>query len=112
MPYLRAFDAACSAARVAANGVLLRVPLKPAVPADAQQSVSPLVSVMVTMVLLYVARMCAMPLATFRRCLRLPVFAIHDPRSIYCRLRRKPFRETARQSCPPRLRLRAKQLAP
>ena len=47
--------AAFSAARPAAKGVLLRAPLKPTVPAEAQERVSPLVSVMVTMVLLNVA---------------------------------------------------------
>src|SRR5437667_32277 len=41
----------------AANGVLLRLPLKPTVPAEAKQSTSPFVSVMVTMVLLKVALM-------------------------------------------------------
>src|SRR4029079_19270924 len=34
-PNLLAFSAATSAARCAANGVLLRLPLKPTVPADA-----------------------------------------------------------------------------
>src|SRR5580765_8435541 len=64
MPCLRASDAAFSAARPAANGVLLRAPLNPTVPADAQLSVSPLVSVMVTIVLLKVALMCATPRVT------------------------------------------------
>src|SRR5258705_6229443 len=63
-PCLRACWAACSAARPAANGVLLRAPLKPTVPADAQARVSPLVSVMVTMVLLKVALMWATPRVT------------------------------------------------
>jgi hypothetical protein len=44
--------------------VLLRAPLKPTVPADAQEIVSPLVSVMVTIVLLNVALMCATPRVT------------------------------------------------
>ena len=56
-----AFSAACWAAIWPANGVLLRLPLKPLVPALAQQSVSPLVSVIVTVVLLNVALMWAMP---------------------------------------------------
>ena len=47
MPNLTAFSAACWAAIWPANGVLLRLPLKPLVPALAQQSVSPLVSVIV-----------------------------------------------------------------
>src|SRR2546428_12607669 len=51
-PCLRAALAACSAARPAAKGVLLRAPLKPTVPADAHDSVSPLVSVIVIIVLL------------------------------------------------------------
>src|SRR4051812_27822414 len=63
-PCLRACWAACSAARPAANGVLLRAPLKPTVPADAQARVSPLVSVMVTIVLLNVALMWATPRVT------------------------------------------------
>ena len=45
-------EAASSAARVAANGVLLRDPLNPMVPADCRHKVSPLVSVMVISVLL------------------------------------------------------------
>src|SRR5437667_12849174 len=64
MPALRAGEAACSAARPAANGVLLRAPLNPTVPADAQEIVSPLVSVMVTIVLLNVALICATPRVT------------------------------------------------
>src|SRR5262245_10719444 len=64
MPCLRASDAAFSAARPAANGVLLRAPLKPTVPADAQLIVSPLVSVIVTSGLLNVARTCATPRVT------------------------------------------------
>ena len=57
--------AAFSAARPAAYGVLLRAPLKkPPFPADAQAMVSPLVSVMVTIVLLNVALMCAIPRVT------------------------------------------------
>src|SRR5262249_58584444 len=66
-PNLSALSAAISAARWAANGVLLRDPLNPTVPADAKQSVSPLVSVMVTMVLLKVDLTCATPRLTLRR---------------------------------------------
>src|SRR5215813_11092346 len=58
-PNFVALSAAVSAARCAANGVLLRLPLNPTVPADAKHSVSPLVSVIVTMVLLNVALMWA-----------------------------------------------------
>src|SRR5205823_666253 len=67
-PNLVARSAAVSAARWAANGVLLRLPLKPTVPAEANVRVSPFVSVMVTIVLLKVALMWAMPRLTFRRC--------------------------------------------
>ncbi len=55
MPNLVAFSAACCAAHCPAKGVLLRLPLKPLVPALAQHRVSPLGSVMVTVVLLNVA---------------------------------------------------------
>src|SRR5688572_26849207 len=64
MPLLRAVWAAFSAARPAANGVLLRAPLNPTVPADAHEIVSPFVSVIVTIVLLNVALMCATPRVT------------------------------------------------
>src|SRR5438132_11468161 len=66
-PNLVAFSAQVSAARWAANGVLLRLPLKPTVPAEAKHRVSPLVSVMVTMVLLKVDLMWATPRLTWRR---------------------------------------------
>src|SRR5258706_2340993 len=59
--------AASSAASWAANGVLLRDPLKPREPADDQAMVAPLMSVMVTIVLLKVDWMCAMPVETFLR---------------------------------------------
>src|SRR5947199_9668927 len=77
-PNLVARSAAVSAARWAANGVLLRLPLKPTVPAEAKQSVSPLVSVMVTMVLLNVALMWATPRLTLRRALRFLLLATAD----------------------------------
>ena len=61
------------AARWAAKGVLLRapenflsLPTAGTEPAEAQHSTSPLGSVIVTMVLLNVALICAMPLATLR----------------------------------------------
>src|SRR6266851_2231069 len=69
-PNLVARSAHVSAARCAAKGVLLRLPLKPTVPAEAKHRVSPLVSVIVTIVLLKVALMCTMPRATLRRALR------------------------------------------
>jgi hypothetical protein len=74
-PNFAAFSAACCEAHWPAKGVLLRLPLKPQVPALAQQSVSPLVSVIVTVVLLNVALMCATPSVTLRRTLRRFVFA-------------------------------------
>jgi hypothetical protein len=61
MPNFDAFSAACWAAICPANGVPLRLPLKPQVPPLAQQSVSPLWSVIVTVVLLKVASMNAIP---------------------------------------------------
>src|SRR5262249_20800694 len=83
-PNLDARSAAVSAARWAAKGVLLRLPLKPTVPAEAKQSVSPLVSVMVTMVLLKVALMWATPRLTFRRCLRFLLLAtVYLPLGIF-----------------------------
>src|SRR5262249_60893672 len=75
-PNLVARSAAVSAARWAANGVLLRLPLKPTVPAEAKQSVSPLVSVIVTIVLLKVALMWATPRLTLRRALRFLLLAM------------------------------------
>jgi hypothetical protein len=69
-PNLAAFSAHCCAAIWPANGVLLREPLNPLVPALAQHSVSPLVSVIVTLVLLKVALIWAIPTVTLRRALR------------------------------------------
>src|SRR4029079_11508668 len=66
-PNLVALSAATSAARWAANGVDLRLPLKPTVPAEAKRSGSPFVSVMVTIMLLNVDLMCATPRETFLR---------------------------------------------
>src|SRR5262249_36210024 len=74
-PNLVARSAAISAARWAANGVLLRLPLNPTVPAEAKHNVSPLVSVMVTMVLLKVALIWATPRLTLRLCLRFLLLA-------------------------------------
>src|SRR5580698_9358228 len=66
-PNFEARSAHVSAARWAANGVLLRLPLNPEVPAVAQHRTSPLTSVMVTIVLLNVALMYAIARVTFRR---------------------------------------------
>jgi hypothetical protein len=67
IPNFVAFSAACCAAHWPAKGVLLRLPLKPLVPPLAQHNVSPFGSVMVTIVLLKVATISAIPLVTFRR---------------------------------------------
>src|SRR5437016_7976721 len=74
-PNLAAFSAACCAAHWPANGVLLRLPLKPQVPPLAQHRVSPLVSVIVTVVLLNVACTWATPAVTLRRTLRFLLLA-------------------------------------
>src|SRR3989442_9671557 len=64
-PWIIAFLAASSAASWAANGVDLREPLKPRVPADDQERAFPAGSQMVTMVLLNVDRINTTPVATF-----------------------------------------------
>src|SRR3954464_2886393 len=69
-PNLVAAEAHVSAARWAANGVLLRLPLKPTVPDEAQHSASPFGSVIVTVVLLNVALICTTARLTLRRGLR------------------------------------------
>src|ERR1700758_5803645 len=74
-PYLLAAAAAVSASRWAANGVLLRLPLNPTVPDEAQQRASPLGSVIVTVVLLNVALMCTTARLTFRRVFRFLALA-------------------------------------
>src|SRR5262245_55118431 len=73
-PYSMAFRAACSAAVWAANGVDLREPLKPALPALDQATTLPVLSVRVTMVLLNVDWMWATPVRTSRRSRLLPPF--------------------------------------
>src|ERR1700738_2017326 len=77
MPCSCARRAASSAASWAANGVDLREPLNPRAPADDQATALPLMSVIVTTVLLKVDWMCAMPaemfLRTFFFCLTLLV---------------------------------------
>ncbi len=66
-PNFLAFWATYSAARPAANGVLLREPLNPPTdPADSLHNTSPLVSVIVTRVLLNDALMWTMPRDTCR----------------------------------------------
>src|SRR5262245_42518561 len=64
-PHACASAPARPAATCAAKGVLLREPLKPLLPHVAHASVLPWRSVIVTMVLLKEACMCAIPSATF-----------------------------------------------
>ena len=73
-PNLEALSEQTSAARCAANGVLLRLPLNPTVPAVAQQRTSPDGSVIVTIVLLKLAFIYATPRLTFLLTLRFFVF--------------------------------------
>src|ERR1043166_5676978 len=65
MPWSIALRQASSAATCAANGVDLREPLKPRAPHVDHATVPPVVSVMVTTVLLNDAKTCATPMATF-----------------------------------------------
>src|SRR5579864_3467162 len=65
IPCSIALRAASSAASCAANGVLLRDPLKPRDPELDHDTVLPLTSVIVTTVLLNVDWMWAIPVATF-----------------------------------------------
>src|SRR5882672_2311396 len=74
-PNFVAEEAAVSAARWAANGVLLRLPLNPTVPLEAQHKASPLGSVIVTIVLLNVALMCTTARLTLRRVFRFLALA-------------------------------------
>src|SRR5205823_10093055 len=66
-PCSMARRAHCSAAIWAANGVDLREPLKPTLPADAQARTLPCRSVIETIVLLNELLMWAMPTVTFLR---------------------------------------------
>src|SRR3712207_8538018 len=65
--------AACSAATVAAKGVDFFEPLNPALPDDPHATVFPRMSVMVIVVLLNVALMCATPSASTTRFAFFPV---------------------------------------
>ena len=65
MPWRIAATAALSPARMAAKGVLLRVPLKPIAPEDPVAIVFPSGSAIVTIVLLNDAKTCATPRTTF-----------------------------------------------
>src|SRR6266545_1461328 len=73
-PSSMALRAAFSAAVWAANGVLFRDPLKPALPALAQATTLPILSVSVTIVLLKVAWTWAIPTRTSFRSRRRPPF--------------------------------------
>jgi hypothetical protein len=75
-PLRTAAPAQRCAACCAAKGVLLREPLKPTQPVELEQIVSPSGSVIVINVLLNVAFMCTMALATFFLTFRLVLFAI------------------------------------
>src|SRR5439155_2034811 len=66
-PAVSASRAHCSAATVAANGVLFLEPLNPALPLDPHAIVLPRGSVIVTVVLLNVALTCATPSASTTR---------------------------------------------
>src|SRR5918911_4234774 len=72
-PRPMASRAACSAATVAAKGVDFFEPLKPALPDDPHATVFPRMSVMVIVVLLNVALMCATPSASTTRFAFFPV---------------------------------------
>src|SRR3954468_7579621 len=80
-PSPSASRAHCSAATVAANGVLFLDPLKPALPDDPHDTVLPCMSVMVTFVLLNVALTCAMPSGSTARFAFLPVAITWSPSS-------------------------------
>src|ERR1700733_7222569 len=98
---LAAFDAACCAA----NGVPLRDPRNPSEPELFQLSVLPIWSVIVTMVLLNEAWMCATPNGTFLRSrflnflLLLPAL----PVAAFCSgfaIRSSPLLSSCLQLCP------------
>src|SRR5688572_9998739 len=80
-PAVNASRAACSAATVAANGVLFFDPLKPALPEEPHETVLPCKSVMVTVVLLKVALTCAIPSGSTTRFAFFPVAITWSPYS-------------------------------
>ena len=61
MPESKAWEATFSATDCAANGVLFLAPLKPHAPAEDQNKVLPCLSVILTIVLLNVDRICTNP---------------------------------------------------
>src|SRR5688572_33446839 len=82
---------ACSAARRAANGVLLREPLKPAEPALPQATVLPSVSVTVTIVLLKEAKICTCPEDRLRLPFLAPAVARRTERTLCAMFLYYPF---------------------
>src|ERR1044071_1967478 len=72
-PRPSASRAHCSAATVAANGVLFFDPLNPALPDEPHDTALPCMSVIVMVVLWKVAAMCATPSASTTRFAFLPV---------------------------------------
>src|ERR1700742_2656503 len=93
-----AFEAACCAAK----GVPLREPRKPSEPELFQLSVFPIWSVMVTMVLLNEAWMCATPYGTFLRSRFLNFLflaALPAPCCAFA-IRSSPSLSSCLQSCP------------
>src|SRR5881398_3364375 len=76
-PAPSASRAHCSAATVAANGVLFLEPLNPALPEDPQDTALPCVSVMVMVVLLNVALMWATPSASTTRLVFFPMAMVY-----------------------------------
>src|SRR6478609_606058 len=72
-PAVNASRAHCSAATVAAKGVLFLEPLKPALPDEPHDTALPCESVIVMVVLLNVALMCATPSASTTRFAFFPV---------------------------------------
>src|SRR5947207_13868975 len=107
-PNLVAADAAVSAARWAANGVLLRLPLNPTVPDEAQHNASPLGSVIVTVVLLNVALMWTTARLTLRRVFRflalatVPLLLINQVQCHSSRSRRRRRRSPQFPGCSAR----------
>src|SRR5687768_16638278 len=80
-PAVSASRAACSAATVAAKGVLFLEPLKPALPDEPHEIALPCRSVMVTVVLLNVALTCAIPSGSTTRFAFFPVAITWSPSS-------------------------------
>src|SRR6476660_5255092 len=110
MPCSMARRAAASAASCAANGVDLREPLKPTLPAEAHETVFPWWSVMVMIVLLNDDLMWATPYATFlrsrRRGRRPPGFGFAtNPSLCSCGDGHGPVDDRSRRNVSPGLRV-------